>query len=77
MLVACWSRRWRGVLTQLAPRLKKVRRAKRSVRSELSVSGGDWSRHGYAGVPDLLRCEQPELGASTPAVLSSCAPRVV
>ena len=39
-----------------ALRLKKVRRAKRGVRSELSVSGGEWSKHGLAAVPELLRC---------------------
>jgi hypothetical protein len=36
-------------------RLKKVRRAKRGVRSELSVSGGEWSKHGYAR-SDILKC---------------------
>ena len=29
-------------------RRKKVRKAKRAVRSELSVSGGDWARRGFA-----------------------------
>ena len=35
-------------LSPLEKRLKKVRRAKRGVRSELSVSGGEWTRHGHA-----------------------------
>ena len=43
-------------LTPEERRRKKVRRAKRGVRSELSVSGGDWTRHGYA-TSDLLRSE--------------------
>jgi len=33
---------------------KRVRRAKRDVRSELSVTGGDWQRGGLAQRPELL-----------------------
>lgn len=36
---------------------RKVRRAKRAARSELSVSRGEWRKHGYASSPDLLRTE--------------------
>jgi histone arginine demethylase JMJD6 len=34
-------------------RRHKVRKAKRGVRAELSVSGGDWQRHQYARCPEL------------------------
>ena len=43
-----------AALTPLERREKRVRRAKRAVRSELSVSGGDWGRRGYAASPFLL-----------------------
>ena len=33
---------------------KKIRRAKRTARSELSVSKGEWSKHGYADSTHLL-----------------------
>lgn len=36
---------------------RKVRRAKRAVRSELSVSRGEWRKHGYASAPALLSTE--------------------
>lgn len=34
---------------------RKVRKAKRAARSELSVSKGEWHKHGYATRPDLLQ----------------------
>jgi hypothetical protein len=58
-----------AALTLRCHRLKKVRRAKRGVRGELSVSGGEWSRHGYAHTP-ILRCPR------TRALLRG-APRVL
>ena len=36
---------------------RKVRRAKRAARSELSVSRGEWRKHGYAASPTLLQAE--------------------
>jgi hypothetical protein len=36
---------------------RKVRRAKRAARSELSVSRGEWRKHGYAARPTLLQAE--------------------
>ena len=33
---------------------KRIRAAKRATRSELSVSGGEWAKNGYAGDPDVL-----------------------
>ncbi len=42
-------------LTPEEQRRRKVRKAKRAVRSELSVSGGHWTRRGYANT-DILRC---------------------
>lgn len=38
-------------------REKRIRAAKREVRSELSVTGGDWTRRGYAADPSLLSTE--------------------
>ena len=35
-------------------REKRIRAAKRAVRSELSVSGGEWQKNGYADNPDVL-----------------------
>lgn len=34
---------------------RKLRRAKRAARSELSLSRGEWRKHGYAARPDLLQ----------------------
>jgi histone arginine demethylase JMJD6 len=41
-------------LTPLERCEKRLRAAKRATRSELSVSGGDWSKNGYASNPDVL-----------------------
>jgi hypothetical protein len=57
-------------------RLKKVRRAKRSVRSELSVSGGEWSRHGFTNVPDLLRCACVQPPSATAGAICTIAARL-
>jgi hypothetical protein len=56
-------------------RLKKVRRAKRGVRGELSVSGGDWTRRGYAGVPGLLRSVHAASAARCVRWLTQCCRR--
>ncbi len=56
-------------------RLKKVRRAKRGVRGELSVSGGDWTRRGYAGVPGLLRSVHAASAARCARWLIQCCRR--
>jgi hypothetical protein len=37
-------------LTSLERCEKRIRAAKRATRSELSVSGGEWTKHGYAWV---------------------------
>ena len=44
-----WSK-----LTPLERCEKRLRAAKRATRSELSVSGGEWTKHGYADDPDVL-----------------------
>jgi hypothetical protein len=49
---------------------RKVRRAKRAARSELSVSKGEWSKHGYASRPDLLQTSH--LVDTLPRVNASC-----
>ena len=41
-------------LTPLERCEKKIRAAKRATRSELSVSGGEWQKHGYAYDPKVL-----------------------
>ena len=41
---------------------RKVRRAKRAARSELSVSRGEWRKWGFAGEPSLVALEPPPGG---------------
>ena len=44
-------------LTPLERCEKKIRAAKRATRSELSVSGGEWQKHGYAYDPKVLSAD--------------------
>ena len=53
-------------------REKKIRRAKRGVRSELSVSKGDWRKHNYAETGVLRQasyCCGPRLGLCSQSLL--------
>ena len=45
---------------------KRIRAAKRATRSELSVSGGEWSKNGYALNPDVL--STANLGDDVPRI---------
>ena len=52
---------------------KRIRAAKRATRSELSVSGGEWAKNGYAGDPDVLSTanlgdDVPRISAKTVSV---------
>ena len=45
---------------------KRIRAAKRATRSELSVSGGEWAKNGYARDPDVL--STANLGDDVPRI---------
>ena len=59
----------------------KIRQAKRAARSELSVSRGEWHRHGYASTSLLdissIQDDIPRVHASVSAHGTTCSCRLV